>query len=133
MDVRIATLEQINNLPWGISSEDLESLLGLADQVLENYTGEVEMLYEDSFYRFYQDRLVEATFPDEHQFHVDGVSVLSMFEWLSGCDDVVDMAKFRISLSQGIAYDYRIRGRGSVTVFEAGRWDALVVNNSDRF
>ena len=64
MDVRIATLEQINDLPWGISSEGLESLLGLADQVLENYTGEVEMLYEDSFYRFYQDRLVEATFPD---------------------------------------------------------------------
>ena len=79
MDVRIATLEQINDLPWGISSEGLESLLGLADQVLENYTGEVEMLYEDSFYRFYQDRLVEATFPDVHQFHVDGVSVLSMF------------------------------------------------------
>ncbi|NKC00812.1 MAG: hypothetical protein GKR90_20270 [Pseudomonadales bacterium] len=133
MDVRIATLQQINDLPWGTSSSDLESVLGLADQILENYTGEVEMLYGDSFYRFFNDRLVEATFPDVYQFHVDGMPVLSMFEWLAGCKDVVDMAKFRISLAHGIAYDYRVSSQGSITVFEAGRWDALVLNNVEKF
>lgn len=112
---------------------DFEAVMGIADKTLENYTGEVEMLYGDSFYRFFHDRLVEATFPDSHQFQVDGILILSVLDWLAGCGDVVDMARFRISLSHGIAYDYRIPGAGSVTVFEEGRWDALVLNHRGQF
>lgn len=133
MNVRIATLGAINSVPFGTSSLDFEAVMGFADKTLENYTGEVEMLYDDSFYRFFNDRLVEATFPDTHQFQVDDIMILSMFDWLAACEDVVDMARFRISLSQGIAYDYRIPDAGSITVFEEGWWDALVLTHQEQF
>lgn len=127
MVIEICTLESINGIPFGSHLEDLEAVLGQPDKALENYTGELELLYGECFYRLFGDRLVEATFPGTYQFNVDGVSVLSMYEWLQGCADVVDMARFRISLAHGIAFDNRNQVHASVTVFEKGRWDQLVL------
>ncbi len=116
----------MNGLPFGASAGEIIHTLGQPDEALENYTGELEMLFDGCFYRCYQNRLVEATFPDLYQFVVDGVEVLSMLDWLGGLPDHVDKARFRISLMYGIAYDYRNPAAGSVTVFEAGRWDMLL-------
>ena len=127
MQIEIRTLESVNGIPFGCHLADLEAVLGHADKALENYTGELELLYGDSFYRLFNGRFVEATFPDSYRFNVDGISVLSMYEWLQGCSDVVDMAKFRISLAHGIAFDNRNQVHSSVTVFEKGRWDQLVL------
>lgn len=101
-------------------------MLGAPDKIQQNYTGEVETLFGESIFRFFQGRLVECTVPDQGRMIVDGVEVLSMFAWLAEREDAVDMARFRISLSCGIAYDYRHREHGSLSIFEPGRWDALV-------
>jgi hypothetical protein len=125
--VSVACLSQVNGLPFGASVADLVTLMGAPDEALHNYTGEFEVRYGECFYRFFDDRFVEGTFPDRHRFVVDGVVVLSIFKWLSGLSDTVDKAKFRISLNRGIAYDYRNLEQGSITIFEAGRWDQLVL------
>ena len=96
------------------------------DRALENYTGELEVLYGDAFYRFFDDRFVESTFPATHRFNIDGIAVISVFDWLGGQPHSVDKARFRISRDHGIAFDYRDRAHGSVTIFESGRWDALL-------
>ena len=127
--VSVASLSQVNGLPFGASVADLATLIGTPDEALHNYTGEFEVRYGECFYRFFDNRFVESTFPDSHRFVVDGVVVLSVFAWLSGLSDTVDKAKFRISLSKGIAYDYRNPDLGSVTIFEAGRWDQLVLGS----
>ena len=124
--VHIITHTAVNDLPFGAGPTDLISLLGQPDNALENYTGEMEALYGDVIYRFFEQSFVECTFPDTYQFVIDGVSVLSVFDWLSGQDDVVDKARFRISLQHGIAFDFRFKDRGSITVFEAGRWNAVL-------
>lgn len=127
MEIEIRTLKSVDGIPFGSGLLELEYALGHADKALENYTGELELLYGDCLYRLFEDRLVEATFPAARRFNVDGISVLSMYEWLQGCDDVVDMARFRISLAKGIACDNRNPVQRSVTVFEKGRWDQLVL------
>ena len=127
MGIEILTLESVNGMPFGACLADLEAALGIADKQLENYTGELELLYGDCIYRLFDDRLVEATFPDTYRFAIDGLSVLSIYEWLQGCLDTVDLAMFRISLSHGIAYDNRNPRTGSITVFEKGRWDQVVL------
>ncbi|MEM7078793.1 MAG: hypothetical protein AAF513_09210 [Pseudomonadota bacterium] len=114
---------------FGMSRRQLLDAFGTPDEALPNYTGEVEMLYGDCFARFFDDRLVECTFPDlpeRYRFRIDGVDVLSLFEWLGARDDVIDRARFRICTSLGLAYDFRNPAQGSVTVFEAHRWDALL-------
>ncbi|MEM7001037.1 MAG: hypothetical protein AAF529_09625 [Pseudomonadota bacterium] len=126
MDVHIKPLLSVNQLPFGCPSSMLINQLGQPDEALENYTGELELRYSDSFYRLFDNRLVEATFPAAHQFHIDGVAVVDMFAWLKGQPDSVDMARFRISRTHGLAYDFRFPEHGSITVFEAGRWDAVM-------
>lgn len=125
--VSVASLSQVNGLPFGASVADLVTLTGAPDEALHNYTGEFEIRYDECFYRFFEDRFVESTFPDTHRFEIDGIVVLSVFDWLSGLSDTVDKAKFRISLDKGIAYDYRNPAQGSITIFEGGRWDQLVL------
>ena len=129
MEVRIHTLQTVNDLPFGASVEDGEACLGPADQRMFNYTGELEVRHGETIYRFEEDRFVEATFPAQGpfacQFVIDGVHVLDVYQWL-GSFNHVDAAKFRISLAHGLAYDHRFADRGSVTIFEAGRWDALI-------
>ena len=122
----ITTHNAIDGYPFGAPPQDLIELFGPPDEALTNYTGELETLYGECFYRFYADRFVEFTAPDLFRFRVDGVDVLSMFDWLAAQADCVDRARFRISRAHGIAYDYRDPKNGSITVFEAGRWDALL-------
>ena len=124
--VEIATLASINGFPFGAPASDLVELAGPPDEALTNYTGEFETLYGDCFYRFYADRFVEFTAPDTYRFRVDDIDVLSIFDWLGAQPDRVDRARFRISRAHGIAYDYRDPEHGSITVFEAGRWDTLL-------
>ena len=124
--IRVITHTAVNDLLFGASPTDLISLLGQPDNALENYTGEMEALYGDVIYRFFDQRFVECTFGDTYQFVINGISVLSVFEWLSGQSDVVDKARFRVSLAQGIAFDFRFENRGSITVFERGRWHAVL-------
>jgi hypothetical protein len=54
---------------------------------------------------------------------------LSVFDWLATSRDVVDRARSRVSLEKGLAYDFRNPEAGSITVFEKGRWDTLILNN----
>ena len=117
----------VDGVVFGSSEEELSNLFGEPDKVAGNYTGEVEILFADTIYRCLNDRLVECTLPDRGRFSINGLDVLSVFDWLAGCDDIVDKARFRISLSQGIAYDFRNPKNGSITVFERGRWDSLVL------
>ncbi len=124
--IRIDTLRTVDGLPFGASIADLEALRGEPDKARENYTGEWELLYRDSIYRFFHDRLVEATFPARHRFVIDSATVLSPYQWLAGRDDVRDVARFRIAPGVGIAFDNRDPANGSITVFEAGRWDGLL-------
>ena len=127
--VHIVTHTSVNDFPFGADPVDLYDLLGPPDRSLDNYTGELELLYADTFYRFFAGRFVECTFPDSYRFVIDGIVVLSMFSWLQGTSDVIDKARFRISLQQGIAYDFRNKQQGSITIFEQGRWDELVLNH----
>jgi len=124
--------QSVNGIAFGISENDLCEVLGRPDKVQRNYTGEVEYLYGNEIYRCFGEQLVECTIPDSGRFTIDSVEVLSVFAWLAGSDDVTDRAKFRISASHGIAYDFRDPNNGSITVFAKGRWDALLLPNSQQ-
>lgn len=128
----IVSHRSVNGLAFGFSEKELRETLGRPEKVQRNYTGEVEYLYGNEIYRCFEDQLVECTIPDVGRFTVNGVEVLSLFEWLAGCNDSIDRARFRISPSQGIAYDFRKPGHGSVTVFAKGRWDALLYQDASR-
>lgn len=117
----------VNGVAFGCCEQEVLDRLGRPDKVVENYTGEVEILFGTTIFRCFRDRFVECTFPDQGRFSINGVEVLSVFDWLTGCADVVDKARFRISLDHGVAYDFRDRKNGSITVFEKGRWDSLVL------
>ena len=127
--VEIVTYTTVNDFPFGADPVDLYDLQGPPDNSLDNYTGELELLYGDTIYRFFSGRFVECTVPDRYRFIMNGIDVLSMFDWLQGCPDVVDMARFRISLQFGLAYDFRNKQHGSITIFEQGRWDELVLHS----
>ena len=124
---QITTHRAINGLEFGRTPEHLIERIGPPEQALENYTGELEMRFDDRFYRFFEDRFVEATCPANHHFVIDGRTISDVFTWLNTQDDVIDKARFRISLAQGMAFDYRNPEAGSLTVFESGRWDNLVL------
>lgn len=124
----IETHVSVNGIPFGTSQGDLYPLLGEPDQVQQNYTGELEMAYGNTIYRCLGGRLVECTFPDRGRIAVNGIEILSVFDWLASLDGVLDIARFRVCPSYGIAYDYRNPQQGSITVFERGRWDALLAD-----
>lgn len=123
----IVSHRSVNGIAFGFSEDEIREVLGRPENVQRNYTGEIEYLYADEIYRCFDDQLVECTVPDTGRFTINGIEVLSVFEWLTGCDDVTDRAKFRISTSHGIAYDFRDPKNGSITVFAKGRWDALIL------
>lgn len=122
----IEALVSVNGIPFGTQLSDLYPLLGEPDQAQQNYTGEFEMAYGNTIYRCLGGRLVECTFPDHGRISVNGVEILSAFHWLGSLEDALDIARFRVSPSYGIAYDYRAPQQGSITVFERGRWDTLL-------
>jgi hypothetical protein len=123
---RIRTLEAVNGIAFGARTGELLSRFGEPDHAMENYTGELELFFDNTVYRTFNDRFVEATIPDDRSCVIDGVSVLSVFDWLADLSGTVDLARFRISTTKGIAYDYRFPDSGSITVFEEGRWDVLL-------
>ena len=123
-DSALTTCTSINELPFGISLAGVLSELGEPDRQARNYTGEEELLYGDRIYRCLDNRFVEATFPDAGQLTVDGVVILKVFDWLGSLPNAIDVARFRISLEHGLAYDYRDLANGSI--FEAGHWDRVV-------
>ena len=118
--------QSLNGIQFGSTEDDLFEVLGPPDKAQKNYTGEAEYLYANEIYRCMSGRLVECTIPDTGRFTVDGMEILSIFEWLAACGDTVDRAKFRISTAYGIAYDWRDPDNGSITIFTKGRWDALI-------
>jgi hypothetical protein len=124
----IEALVSVNGIPFGTRLGDLYPLLGDPDQAQQNYTGEFEMAYGNTIYRCLGGRLVECTFPDRGRISVNGVEILSAFHWLGSLEDVLDIARFRVSPAYGIAYDYRDPQQGSITVFERGRWDTLLAD-----
>jgi hypothetical protein len=126
--IHIVSHRSVNGLAFGLDESELFEALGRPDKVQRNYTGEIEYLYGNEIYRCFEEQLVECTFPDEGRFTVDGVEILSIFSWLAARNDSTDRAKFRVSPTRGIAYDYRDPSNGSVTVFAKGRWDALLLN-----
>ena len=123
---RIDTLVAVNGLAFGCSGQQIVATLGHPDNALYNYTGEYEMLFADSIYRTVNDRLVEVTVPDDGHCVIDSIPVLKVFDWLSGIEGTVDRARFRISKDKGMAYDFRNPEKGSITIFERGRWDGLL-------
>ncbi len=116
----------VNGISFGCPLTTLLDELGEPDDALENYTGELEMLYGDSFYRSQANRFVECTYPDTYQFVVGDVAVVSMYEWLGAQPGFVDRARFRICLEFSMAYDFRDPAHGSITIFERGRWDYIL-------
>ena len=144
MTQRLWTLRSINGQRFGCLHHELLSALGAPDEMRQNFDGEVELHYlagptpaaqtadADASRTIYRCSpagvFVEASFSADQALIVDGGHVLSVFDWLAGQQDVVDMARFRISLARGIAYDYRNPEHGSITVFGPGHWDALVLD-----
>jgi hypothetical protein len=129
LDLVMTTIEShvsVDDVPFGCTLAELQNLLGPPDKSAENYTGELELLYGNSIYRCFSNRFVEVTVPDEGRFRVNGVMILSMFDWIGAQTDLVDRARFKISAAMGIAYDYRDPKHGSLTIFEKGRWDVLL-------
>jgi len=116
----------VDGVPFGCRVRHIHEFLGEPDKARTNYTGELEMLYGTSIYRCFADRFVECTVPDAGRFQVNGVAILSIFEWLAVQPHCIDRARFRISADAGIAYDYRDPANGSLTLFEKGRWDGLL-------
>ena len=88
----------VNGVVFGCSENEIVERLGHPDKIAEKYTGEVEMLFDATIFRCFRGRFVECTFPDKGRFSIDGVEVLSVYDWLAGCTDAVDKARFRISL-----------------------------------
>ena len=123
----IKSLVEVNGLCFGMPMQTCLTQLGEPDEMLPNYTEEIELLYGDYFLRFFNNRFVECTFPNTYHFVVDGVSILDIYEWLGGFDTTIDKAKFRISLLHGIAVDARNKAALSTTIFEPGRWDHLAL------
>ena len=101
-------------------------MLGEPEKTRKVYSGELELLYQTTIFRFIDARLVECTLPDPGPVIINEIPVINLFEWLSGLDDVVDRARFRVSLNTGIAYDYRVPTAGSITLFQPGHWDGLI-------
>jgi len=101
-------------------------ILGEPEKIRKVYSGELELLYQNAIFRFIDARLVECTLPDPGPVIINEIPVINLFEWLSGLDDVVDRARFRVSLNSGIAYDYRDPTAGSITLFQPGHWDGLI-------
>ena len=100
--------------------------LGEPEKNREVYGGELELLYQNTIFRFIGARLVECTLPDSGPLIIDDIPVINLFEWMSGLSDVVDRARFRVSLNAGIAYDYTDPTAGSITLFQPGHWDGLL-------
>ena len=121
----VQTQLTVNGIPFGCTEGELTHRLGNPDKRAQNYTGEIELLYDATIYRCLGDRFVECTLPDDGPIEINGTHVLNLFEWLAAQADTVDRARFRVSLHLGIAYDYRFAD-GSITVFERGHWDHLL-------
>jgi len=130
----IACNLSVNGIAFGVSELHVTSALvaaaGEPPQRRMNHSGEVELLSAAAIYRVLDGRFVEATFPDHHEHkyaaQIDGVSVLSVFDWLKLQSDTLDRARFRISQRCGIAYDYRHPQTNSYTVFTPGHWSGLL-------
>ncbi|MEZ7819080.1 MAG: hypothetical protein ACI8RT_001477 [Candidatus Azotimanducaceae bacterium] len=97
--------------------------LGEPEKTREVYGGELELLYQNTIFRFIDTRFVECTLPDPGPVIIDQIPVLNLFEWLSGLYDIVDRARFRVSVNTRIAYDYTDPSSGSVILFQPGHWD----------
>ena len=123
----IKPLLEVNDLRFGMHIQTCLAQLGEPDEMLPNYTEELELLYGDYFLRFFNNQFVECTFPNTYHFVVDGVSILDIYGWLGSFEHTIDKAKFRISLRHGIAVDARNKAATSTTIFAAGRWDHLVL------
>jgi hypothetical protein len=123
---KIQTHQGIENLTFGMTIVDVIDHLGEADQIREITGGELELLYQDTIFRFHNSIFVEGTLPDRGPVIIDQIPVINIFQWLSGLDDVIDRARFLVSLEKGIAYDYRHANSGSITVFQQGHWDGLI-------
>ena len=101
-------------------------ILGEPEKTRKVYSGELELLYQTTIFRFIDARLVECTLPDPGPVIINEIPVINLFEWLSGLDDVVDRARFRVSLNTGIPSAYRGPTAGCLPLFQPGHWDGLI-------
>ena len=124
--VNIVPLKRVNDLEFGMDQQSVFGLWGEPDKTEQNYTGETEHLFGNYILRFEYNRLVECTFPGTCHFAVEAVRIISIAAWLRAQPDVAEKARFLISPKLGMAWDHRLTGRESLTVFEAGRWDHLL-------
>lgn len=131
--VDLQSNRSVNGIPFGCGERELRARLGAMygepHEERYNAADELELVVGPGIFRVFADRFVECTFPDPYpaggHVRVDGVDVLSIFDWIAACPDAMDKARFRISLAHGIAYDHRDPRHGSITLYEAGRWDEL--------
>lgn len=123
---RLWSLRSINGIVFERQEHEVTAAFGEPERVRCNFDGEIELHYASTIYRCAFGRFVECSFPASDRLVVNGITVLDPLRWLAAREDVVDKARFRISLAAGIAYDYRDPQSGSITVFGPGRWDALV-------
>ena len=73
----VQTQLTVNGIPFGCTEGELTHRLGNPDKRAQNYTGEIELLYDTTIYRCLGDRFVECTLPDDghwiFEFEADGV------------------------------------------------------------
>lgn len=140
--MRLSPGAAVNGLPFNVPPEAVFAHVGEPDETRVNHDGEVEYLYDlDDFddrrpdpadrrhaviYRCFHQRLVECTFPDRGPIIVNGQAVVSAGPWIRAQPGALDIARFRISPTHCIAYDYRDPANGSITVYRQGHWDALI-------
>ena len=59
-------------------------ILGEPEKNRKVYSGELELLYQNTIFRFIDTRLVECTLPDPGPVIIGEIPVINLFEWLSG-------------------------------------------------
>lgn len=122
----IAPYEHVQSIRFGTSSLAVLAKLGEPQARCTNGSGEDELCYCDTTWRFRDDRLVECTITMQSPVLVGDQEVASFRDWLPTMDrEVVKTCGFLVSRAFGIAVDLDDERYEYVSVFERGRWDDL--------
>lgn len=124
--ISIEPYEHVRGIRFGEPSSAVLAQLGEPQHHRTNRSGEDELCYSDTIWRFRDDRLVECTLTMTSPVLVRDQEVASFREWLPTADrEVVTTCGFLVSRAFGIATDLDDELHEYVSVFERGRWDDL--------
>jgi hypothetical protein len=120
----IEPYDHIDGSHFGDPSSTVLARLGTPERRRVNRSGEDELCYPDTIWRFRDDRLVECTIKLTTPVNVRGQKVESFRAWLPSVDPkATSNHGFLVSQDLGIAVDLDDDHFEYVTIFEQGRWD----------